>query len=126
MINGKTYKEMLNDCVYVVEANGNETLNIWSRWCDRENPYGHPKRYKWEPFGGWLETVGHIDDRPICISVMFNKIDGHYVCFWHATSQLVDYKMIDEWFDKMAPGLKRTDAMNVHNAMHEIERLNGV
>ena len=120
---GKTFKDYIDECVYAVEANSTEEMYIWERFCGPNSAWGPEKRIKWEQDFGWLETVGHLDDSPICISIFIHKLDGYPVLFWHATSQLVDYVMIDEWFRERAPHLQQTDAMSIHHALHHIEDL---
>ena len=109
------YQELINSCVYIVEATRCEELDAWERFHED---------FKWENVHGWLETVGHLDNRPICISVQIVKINDRNILFWHATSQLVDYIMIDKWFEEHAPNIRKTDAMNIHNALHTIRDLN--
>lgn len=52
---------------------------------------------------GYAVTVGHIggreqEKRPVTISCFWANINGMLVLFWEATSQVVDYTMIDTWF----------------------------
>jgi len=94
----KPYNEHLRSCVYAVEANSCEAGHIWEQFCSVD--FSNNKEHSWTEVFGWLETVGHIDDRPICVSMRVVDIDNQHILFWDATSQLVDYKMIDEWFDE--------------------------
>lgn len=101
----------LDGVVGVVEANSNEHMHIWERFT---NMYG---KNTWESeSSGLLETVGYLDDRPICISLRTAKLKGSKILFWHATSQLVDHAMIDEWLKLNTPD-NRTDALNWHNVL---------
>jgi len=101
---------------YIVEGS---TFRIWEKWNDELD--------SWEQGMGWLETVGYINDRPICISIFIEKINGYEVLFWHATSELVDYKMIEEWFQLNHSALWYTDRPGQHcdevNFMHCINYL---
>jgi hypothetical protein len=120
----ETFDDYLTSCVYAVEATSCESLQIWDDFSNPESQYCDVRpRMDWNEVHGWLETIGRLDNRPICISIRIVELNGHRVAFWEATSQLVDYEMIEQWFEKKYPYLKRTDAMNVHNAIHYIDKL---
>ena len=71
----------------------------------------------WKQEGmGFLLTVGLMDDRPICVTFSFAVISEKRICFWEATSQLVDYVVVENWLKEKFPGVRRTNAMNFHNA----------
>jgi hypothetical protein len=82
---------------YVVEANSFEYRCLW-------NQYREKTDWKDDNFGivTTLAMVGekNQEKRPINISCRWVKIDGTYVLFWYACSQLVDYKLIEDWFKK--------------------------
>lgn len=95
----------------VVEATRNEEMHIYSRVVEM---FG---KDAWEGSNsGFNETVGYLDNRPICISLHTKKIKGTKILFWHATSQLVDHAMINEWLKLNTPD-NRTDATNWHNVL---------
>lgn len=56
-----------------------------------------------QDMGGYLHTIGHINDRPICISPMIHKIGGVNVMYVEASSGLVDWEMIEEWVKDRVP-----------------------
>lgn len=97
---------------YLCEANSFETMCLW-----KEN------KLSWkEDNSGWLITVGYIDKRPICVSIRTCVINKINVLFWMPTSELVDYKMISEWFDEncnpYSGGRKaRTDSTNFNHVL---------
>ncbi len=66
---------------------------------------------------GMCPVIGYIDNRPVTLSLFINVVEGKRILFWHSPSQLVDYKMIDEWFEDYLPGIPRTDANNFHNIL---------
>lgn len=108
---------------YLVEADGFAKQELWARWHDR---YKVP----WKDFGmGTSREIGRIDKRPVCVTVFWSQIGREKVVgFWHATSQVVDYVMIEEWLKKEFPrvGARCTaDAMNFHNIMHSIQDATG-
>src|SRR6218665_1693649 len=83
--------KFLDGVVGVIEANSNEHSHIWERFTNM-----HGKAAWDSDNSGLLETVGYLDERPICISLRTAKLKGAKILFWHATSQLVDHKLIDE------------------------------
>lgn len=107
---------------FVVEANSFETLELW-RECKKDG-------ISWEQdCSGLLVNVGELDDRPINMSVTWQTVNGMKMLFWEACSQLVDYKMIDNWFKKNclpmymdSPQVAKTGASNFHHALHEAKR----
>jgi len=99
---------------YVVEANSFEYLSLWKDFHEE---------YSWEQVSqGYGAHVGYIDGRPIFISLRWATVNEVYMLFWHATSKVVDYGMIEEWFvnncDPMANGRHaRCDADNFIHAI---------
>lgn len=107
--------DFLHGVVGVVEANSFEHLCLWQEyrsrvaWSDRMSGFG--------------EIIGHLADMPVCISLRTSTVDGHKLLFVDATSQVVDWRMVDAWLDKMMPqsarrdngSVNRVNAMNFHN-----------
>jgi len=112
-------KKFLEGIVGAVEASSFEELCIWQEYTQELN-------YSWKQnCSGYLEYVGLFHSRPICINLRTSVVNGHKILFWEATSQLVDYKMIDKWMEKNLPKsarhsdgrLNKTDAMNFCNIL---------
>lgn len=80
---------------YVVEATSDEQFFLWQL---------ESNKCKWEQgsSGVAIEVGKHggplQEKRPVIISCFWNRINGMDVLFWYACSQLVDYRMIEEWF----------------------------
>lgn len=53
------------------------------------------------------------------------RVNGQLVAFYNATSQLVDYVLVEEWARQAFPKAEHCDATNFHNAMHAVRRANG-
>jgi hypothetical protein len=87
--------DFLSGVIGIVEATDFERQCLWER---------NHEHMTWESnLSGYLPTVGlHGDDR-VVISLLTAKIDGHKVLFWHATSPIVNYTLITEWFRKNMP-----------------------
>lgn len=94
----------------LVEATTNERHQIWSRnnasnictWVENNSGYG--------------VQVGSLAGRPVCISINKAKLDGQDVIFWHATSEAVDYRLINGWWERNAPDTARDGFGNIRTA----------
>ncbi|MDD5151759.1 MAG: hypothetical protein PHC28_14990 [Flavobacterium sp.] len=107
----KTFDELFKISKLCVEASRFERLSLWKEY---------HKSHKWEESReGKLLTLGEINSRPICVSISIDIIDGLPVIFFEPTSELVDYKLIDDFFNREKYRYK-TDAMNFHNILHTI------
>lgn len=125
-----TTRSRLEKTFFIVEATSFEKSCLWRDYClESDNPrYG---KHTWKLISpGWMIKVGEINDRPCCISTTWYKIDGKLVMFWYACSELVDYKLIDEWLDKNFTGTygggrrASTDADNFHACIGAIIEAN--
>jgi hypothetical protein len=108
------------DTVFFVEANSFEQLKLWET-----NAAGNwwPKLPWEEDCKGFMETIGYLSNRPVCVSFSFAKINGRRICFFDPTSQVVDHKMIEKWFEENCFPVHRgnlfaqCDAMNFHHCL---------
>ena len=117
--------EKIKQTEYLVEATSNEVLDIWRTYCDTSfHPHEGMKKYSWEQMNpGWAPTIGQLDGRPVRISMFWNRLDGHMIGFWEATSQVVDYRMIDEWFARTFQGVPTVnECMNFSNVLSHLQR----
>jgi hypothetical protein len=91
---------------FLIEADGFSQSCLWQKF--------HTE-IKWVQCHGWLETVGYVNDRPICISTSIIKLDDKKVLFWYPTSMLVDHNLINDWIDKIfGKNITRCNALNFH------------
>lgn len=67
-----------------------ETMSLYREYMDRKWSYV-------QDLGGYMHTIGHINDRPICISPMIHKVAGLNVMYVEANSALIDWDMIEDW-----------------------------
>lgn len=108
---------------FLVEADSFSRHCLWQEWHER---------VQWIDQNGILQTVANVEiihgdkikESPICISLLWGLIDGHLVCFWHATSITVDYQIIEDWIKKHFNPELTTDAENFHSLVHHIQRQN--
>ena len=87
----------LHGVVGVVEATRFEHHALW-RLNDLDG------RHKWESATAGLgEIIGKVGKMPVAISLNVDVIDGHRILFYHATSQVVDHRMVEAWLEKNLP-----------------------
>jgi len=111
----------LQEVMFVVDANSFEQQCLWEKYSSRLD---------WQSNNAGIGVeIGRVDGRPVNLSLFTAKLNGHTVLFVDAVSQLVDYKMIDEWLAaNCAPTydnghrIARTNGMNFHHCLHEVER----
>ena len=124
---GDTAESRLKVTRFLVEATGNEWHTLWARWCGKSQECREPIVDEWEQLGGWGICIGKLDSRPVVVSLNWDRLDGFLVCQWEATSEVVDYKMVNEWLDRHFSGetrdgrRARCNAMNFHHCAGEFE-----
>lgn len=111
---GNEWYRKLAKVVFFVEANSFEVFTLWQQ---------HHKEIPWEQdLQGFVETISHIEDRPINLEFSFQTINGKLVAFYTGISALVDHTMIEEWIVSKFPvknGDRRamSDAQNFHQCI---------
>lgn len=122
----ETAETRLRETSCVVEATDNEQFNLWSEW-SKESLHprvGLSQRLDWRQIDGWLVCVGELAGFPVNTSMMWCRINGHLVMFWHPCSRVVDHKLIEDWidskFDQTDSG-RKVDAANFHNCIPHLE-----
>lgn len=75
--------------------------DIWAKYADQ---WGLDWRE--ESMGMGPITIGHVADRPICVTVWWAHIGTKRVAFVEGTSQLVDYEMLEDWSREVFPNAK--------------------
>ena len=120
-------EEKLKSCVFFVEANSFETLELW-----RE----HKFETFWEEDNfGFNQLIGNIKedpDFPVHVSFMFAKIYGQRICFFDVCSRYSDSEMVRNFLTKNYPvkwdnGTRTaiTNAQNFHHAIQTCRTLAG-
>lgn len=113
MIPDKQPTEYFKDVVWLVQATNEEQYNLWEKYA-ADSLCHHPNfpKIKWEwSRTGYSVQVGRLDNRPINVSINHALLNDKLVLFYYGMSQLVDWKMIDEWIEFHAEkylGWKRT------------------
>lgn len=108
---GDTAESRLQVTNFLVESTSHEWHTLWARWCSKSDECREPLFTNWEQLGGWGVRVGALAGRPVVISLNWDRLDGFLVCSWEATSEVVDYKMVNEWLDRHFKG-KTKDGRN--------------
>src|SRR5574337_459163 len=90
--------ELFKDVVFLVEATYNEMYSLWLDYYYQPRSKNIPVVKEWEQETiGRIVTIGKLDKRPINVQVWWAKLNGKRVLFYEACSQLVDYKLVEEW-----------------------------
>lgn len=117
MIDPGEMTKFLSGVVGVVEANSYEKHMLWNENRQRESP-----RVWEENLSGFIETIGHINKVPVCISLNTAEVAYQKILFVDPTSQVVDHRMVDKWLKDNLPKsafrsngyVNKTNAMNFH------------
>lgn len=151
-ITDKEIEQRLRRTVAVVEATHAECLELWKTWSSDSwwhSDYPHQK-VKWEQISsGYWEQIGTVQIKsartvfgsyerkgefPVCVTMLWARIEGQLVMFWEPTSKFVDHDMIEAYLNKiMDPwptydrGHRRasTNAMNFAHAIDAVMEANG-
>lgn len=100
-------REKMGNPVCTVEADSFAYSALWERWHEQLN---------WTSDSTMMSVeIGSVAARPTCVLLRFVKINGHCVCFYDATSMLVDHEMVRKFREAMFPGVPGSDASNFHN-----------
>jgi hypothetical protein len=129
----RTDPEIFKDVVFLVEATFNEQHHFWVDY------HHEPKRGKsvpWEQISrGHMVQIGEIDGRPVNVSIFYSMINGKKVMFYEGCSQVVDYKMIDDWLQHFTLNTIRwdngnrwahCDSSNFHHCLDAVDALHYV
>jgi hypothetical protein len=120
-----TAENRLKETLFVVEATSTEQFMLWKDYSNGSDSPRYPTMSWKQVNPGWLVTVGKIGDRPCCISVTWNRINGRLVMFWHQCSQVTDSLQSEAWINANFEKPHSTcDAMNFHICVRAINAAN--
>lgn len=77
--------------------------------------------HSWTKHEEMFLTIGKFDNMPVTLDIRIVKVSGHKVMFWNSPSQVVDGRMIDEWFRTKMPNTKRFTVNNFYNIFKVLE-----
>lgn len=108
----------------LVEATDFERHALWERYWSRRMDwdsdgigYGHQIGELYTSLEPDTSEVALPKARPIFLTFMFATIKGKRICFWNASSQLVDHQMVEEWLKTNLRYEVKTDANNFSHVL---------
>lgn len=112
---------------YFVEADSFTRVSLWNTYAKKGKAtlltHDLP-RYEWEDCttGASLQ-LGTCDGRPVCVAFFWALINGAVVCFYDATSQVVDWQLVEASLDGLPAWDqgRRTDAVNFGHCLNFTE-----
>lgn len=112
--------EYVKDAIYFVEADSYARTMIWVDYSKDDNRYN--SKYWKQNNQGFYCTVGELMGRPIVVELFQYHVNGKKIIMYSATSQLVDYAIIEEFFEKHFEVYKNgqrkmTNSLNVFHAI---------
>ncbi len=126
----REYDGLFKGVFFIVEANSFELDYLRQQF--NNNTFPLWKRKSWEDVNvGRSATIGSCAGKPVCISLRYITINNKLVCFYNATSVVVDYNMVEEWLRYYGKNVKvdgqwaHCDANNFHQcigALFDAER----
>lgn len=117
------------DTIFLVEATDFERHCLWRENEQLRTLYPHLYLDWRRDSMGQAATIGYIGNRPICACFFWVVLDGYRVCFYYATSQLVDHAMLEEFVKHNFPNAywdngtrwAHCDAFNFHRCRDAIK-----
>ena len=97
----------------ICTATDYEKFCIWKQ-------FHNEMKWDWqEDRVGCSVTLGYVNDMPVVISIIVDKVMGKDVLFIEDTSQVVDHRMIDKWREENLPNIPHQHAENFVNLFPE-------
>ncbi len=129
--------ERFKNVFYVVEANSNENQQIWrdinysvngylSDMMNRQPLVKREAEFDYEQDNsGLFFPVGDFYGENIMVNFSFFKLNGLTILSYYPTSQVVNHRIIDAWFDQHCSPyyedrLCISDANNIHNVLNAV------
>jgi hypothetical protein len=116
------YADLFTNVVWLICASSEEEFTLWRYFAsDSEHRIHNDISIDWKRRNpGHSIQIGTLDKRPICVSVGYVYLNGKLVVFYDGISQLVDWKMIDDWIGKNAVGIGHCNAANFNHCFDVI------
>lgn len=115
--NLETDPALFHDVVFLVEATTFEKFQYYKYCEDIQSGSFISERES------VMIHIATLDNRPINVQLEYANVCGHRVMFWDPVSQLVDYKLVEAWFEQFRPIIRKnagdtlieSDAQNFRN-----------
>lgn len=89
------------DTEFVIEADDFARHTLWAQYSTEALEKTKLNTIRWEEDSkGWIDTVGHVNNMPVCVTFVWGKLNGHLVVFYHACSRMVDHAMVEDYLKK--------------------------
>ncbi len=118
----KSHSDYFGNVDYIVEADSYAQHSLWRNHATASKEFGSPCLDG--PFVDWIQEnvgyllqIGKVDDRPIAISVNYARINNKRIMFYYASSQLIDYVMVESWLKKFGKNIETCDANNFYRCL---------
>lgn len=112
----------LANTFYAIEADSYACHMIWAKYF-HDVPKAERKFIVIQDSHLISFEIGRIGKRPIILSLRWYTVNDHLVLFYDCTSQLADWKMVEDWMKKYMPHIKeKSDAMNAYNVLRYCEK----
>lgn len=140
----KLWEEWAKESMTNIEAFDDDVMNIFKKELGADSllfgqladlnhkvKNNQQPRVNWEQIrSGFAIRIGEINGLPVNVEFSFAIIEGKKICFYNAISQMVNYKMVEDWlierFQLTNDGYcrwNRVDAQNFHNCINSLDRL---
>lgn len=114
---------------YLIEATPYEEFALWQAFSLEHARDGRGRtefdapRVSWRNLDILGYPIGTLDDRPVMLLLHWAIVGDRLLCFFHASSQVVDHAMIDAHLSEKFPGVPRCDPMNFGRALAHVRDL---
>lgn len=89
------------DTEFVIEADDFARQTLWERFSTEALYKTELNTIRWEQDGmGWMPTIGHVNNMPVCVAFAWAKLNGVLVVFYNPCSRIVDHEMVDDYMKK--------------------------
>ena len=100
----------MDQVVYFVEATSFEQHSLWKTY--------HEKIEYEQIYDFFGDAIGEFGGQPIFVTFSFVKINGKLICFYDATSNVVNHQMVESYIKEKYKGISLTDANNFGTALN--------
>ena len=111
-------------CEGVIEATSFESHVLWQQHSpESKTRFRGMNITSWEHrSSGSMFSVGEFGGSEVCVEISFARINGKWVMFYNACSQVVDHRLVDQWLKEHMSHAVKTDANNSHIVFHHVTR----
>ncbi len=71
--------------------------------------------FQWEQDSGVGTQIASFAGCPIWISLHWVLVNGNFICFYYPTSEVIHWKLVEDWIKNVFDKSTRLSAQNVYN-----------